>query len=98
MHWLNQHTRDQHGNDFLSITPAEQTQILETLAYRRHHTSDNDEGQKFFAKLREYTLMGYYTTRIGLEQLDYPGFRSYSSSPGCTHHDDPAHVNAHPEA
>ena len=45
----------------------------------------------FFRLLREYTVMGFYTTRIGLEELGYPGLRTYSKSPECPHVNDPEH-------
>jgi gluconate 2-dehydrogenase gamma chain len=45
--------------------------------------------------MREYTVMGYYTSRIGLEQLDYPGLKFYSASPECPHKDDPEHLHLH---
>jgi len=50
----------------------------------------------FFKLLRSYTVMGYYTTRIGLEALDYPGLRFYSASPECPHKDDPEHKHLPP--
>ena len=36
--------------------------------------------------------MGYYTTRVGMESLDFPGFKFYHASPGCPHHDNPEHI------
>jgi hypothetical protein len=36
-------------------------------------------------------VMGYYTSRVGLSELDYPGLRFYSQSPACPHTDDPEH-------
>jgi hypothetical protein len=47
----------------------------------------------FFQLLRKYTVMGYYTSRIGLEELDYPGLKFYSESPGCPHDGDPEHMH-----
>lgn len=44
-----------------------------------------------FKLLRRYTVMGYYTTRIGLEELDFPGLKMYSKSPGCPHTNDREH-------
>jgi gluconate 2-dehydrogenase gamma chain len=35
--------------------------------------------------------MGYYTSKVGLEQLNYPGLKFYSASPECPHKDDPEH-------
>jgi hypothetical protein len=38
--------------------------------------------------------MGFYTSKVGLQQLDYPGLRShYPRLPGCPHPDDPEHRN-----
>jgi gluconate 2-dehydrogenase gamma chain len=45
----------------------------------------------FFRLIRSYTVMGYYTSRIGLEELNYPGLKLYSHSPECPHKDDPEH-------
>jgi hypothetical protein len=53
-------------------------------------------GYSFFKLLRKYTVMGYYTSRIGLEALDYPGLKFYSASPECPHHGDPEHVHLPP--
>jgi hypothetical protein len=36
--------------------------------------------------------MGFYTSRIGLEELDFPGLRFYAESPGCPHVDDRGHL------
>jgi gluconate 2-dehydrogenase gamma chain len=67
---------------------AQAEQVLRKIA-----TSNQSEleGPAFFKLLRSYTVMGYYTTRIGLEALDYPGLRMYSASPECPHKDDPEH-------
>jgi gluconate 2-dehydrogenase gamma chain len=77
---------------FSSLPPEAQSAILERLAYRAKHRKSEKAGQEFFHLMRRYTVMGFYTTRIGLESLDYPGLTFYSTSPGCTHHDNPEHV------
>ena len=48
--------------------------------------------------MREHTLMGFYTSRIGLEQLGYPGLQFYAESPGCPHPDDPEHAHLRPQS
>jgi hypothetical protein len=43
--------------------------------------------------MRDYTVVGYYTTNTGLESLGYPGLRTASPKmPGCSHPDDPEHA------
>lgn len=78
---------------FADLTPAEQNAILERLAYKAKRRPGEEAGQQFFQLFRRYTVMGYYTTRIGLEALDYPGLKFYATSPGCIHDGNPEHVN-----
>jgi len=85
LRWL-----DEHG------FTGQQTELLTRIAYRKHFVKGEEEGQSFFKLLRRYTVMGYYTTRIGLEQLNYPGLHFYSSSPGCPHKNDPEHNHLPP--
>jgi gluconate 2-dehydrogenase gamma chain len=80
------------GAPFASLDGVAQTAVLERLAYKAKHREGEKAGQQFFQLIRRYTVMGFYTTRIGLKSLDYPGLTFYSTSPGCTHHDNPEHV------
>jgi hypothetical protein len=66
--------------------------LLERLAYKSKHRPNETTGQQFFLLFRRYTVMGFYTTRVGLESLDFPGLKFYSESPGCPHHDNPEHT------
>lgn len=89
--WLETRALRDHGRPFTKLVEAEQIALLEPLAYEDRHRAGDEEGRAFFALLREHTVMGFYTSRIGLEQLDYPGLRIYAESPGCPHPDDPEH-------
>ncbi len=89
--WLDAHSLGLHAKTFAAIDEQHQTEILRHLAYKEHHRAGEEDGQAFFHLLRSYTVMGYYTSRVGLEQLDYPGLRVWSESPGCPHTDDPEH-------
>ena len=77
---------------FVRLSAVEQNALLERLAYKARYRADEKKGQMFFQLFRKYTVMGFYTTRIGLESLDYPGLTFYATSPGCTHHGNPEHV------
>ena len=44
--------------------------------------------------MRDYTVVGYYTTKIGFESLGYPGLQVvWPAMPGCPHPDDPEHAH-----
>ncbi len=99
--WLDAHARASGARDFRALSTDARNALLRPLA----ETSPIDgapadasfeEGRQFFALVREYTLMGFYTSRIGLEQLGYPGLQIYTELPGCPHPDDPAHEHLPP--
>jgi parvulin-like peptidyl-prolyl isomerase len=50
-----------------------------------------ENGRAFFQLLRKYTVIGFYTSRMGMEQLGAPGLKFYTESPECPHGDDPEH-------
>ncbi len=91
LHWLNGRARQAHMTDFGKLSPEQQNALLKTVAYRRDYLPGQEAEQKFFLLLRRYTVMGYYTSRIGLEELDFPGLKLYTESPACPHHGDPEH-------
>ena len=80
------------ASDFAGLPQAAQTALLERVAYKAKQRTEDTAGQAFFRLMRKYTVTGFYTTRIGLESLDYPGLKFYTASPGCPHHGNPEHV------
>jgi len=91
--WLDAHAAELHGAPFRTLDDPKRNDLLGSLAYRDRYRDGEEEGRVFFKLIREYTLMGFYTSKIGLEQLDYPGLRIYLESPGCPHPDDPEHLH-----
>lgn len=97
--WLDAHADRLYGRPFINIDPDKQRGILDHLAYKEKYRAGEEEGQAFFKLVREYTMMGFYTSKAGLEELDYPGLRVfYSSTPSCPHHGDPEHRHLPPPA
>lgn len=94
--WLDAHAQNLHGSPFRGLDEPTQTGLLEPLAYRQRHRAGEEEGRAFFKLMRDYTMMGFYTSKVGLEQLDYPGLRIYAESPGCPHPGDPEHRHLPP--
>jgi len=93
LNWMNARSQSEYGHQFLDCTPEQQNNQLEALAYRRKFTPGTESGRAFFQMMRDYTVVGYYTTRIGLESLGYPGLQVvWPAMPACPHPDDPEHV------
>jgi len=96
LNWLNAHCRYAYGHEFLACSSAQRTELLTALAYKAHYSAATEPGREFFQVLRDYTVAGYYTSRVGMESLGFPGLRSsWPKPPGCPHHDDPEHQRLH---
>ena len=94
--WLNAHSAKANAKPFLALAPLQQTALLEPLAYKKKFRAGEEPGREFFNLIREYTIMGFYTSEIGLKELDFPGLRFYAESPACPHKDDPEHRHLPP--
>lgn len=80
--WLDGHAIELHGAPFVALQEQQQVSILESL----------DEGQdpqlapgaEFFVRLKRLTVEGYYTSRIGIAELNKHGVPSTFA---CQHDD-----------
>ena len=91
--WVNARCQSEFARPFMQCTADQQHGLLEEFAYKSKFTPTTEAGRAFFQMVRDYTVVGYYTTKIGLETLGYPGLQSvWPSMPGCSHPDDPEHV------
>ena len=89
--WLNAHSERSTGKKFLELSPEQQTSLLEPLGLKNKARPGEEDGRKFFALLREYTLTGFYTSEIGFRELDNPALKFYAESPECPHKNDREH-------
>ena len=83
--WLDSRCVDQYGKGYLECAPEQRKEILDLIAYRKNAKSDHSlsQGVAFFAFLRDMTCDGYYTSKIGIEDLQYIGNVARSEWPGC---------------
>ena len=95
--WLDDHARQHYGADFTRISPAQQVVLLEPLAYQARYQAGAEPGQELFRRLKELTVMGFYSSRIGYAELDNPALQLvYPQSPSCPHTGDPSHQHLPP--
>jgi gluconate 2-dehydrogenase gamma chain len=72
--WLDQTMTTQHKTAFATATPAQQTALLDVIAFKENKTPDNAPGVDFFILARRMTVDGFYTSDIGIRDLN-PGGR-----------------------
>lgn len=89
--WMDKTAVKYFEKTFAELEAGQQNEILENIAYKNKFKAGEKEGQEFFALFRNYTVMGYYTSRPGMEALGVPNLKTYTASPECPHHGDPEH-------
>jgi gluconate 2-dehydrogenase gamma chain len=87
--WLDARSIQTSHKPFVELTAAEQTALLTPLAHPANSEPEDQPGVEFFQEMKDLTIFGYYTSKIGLEQeLEYGGDDYHTEFPGaCTHSD-----------
>lgn len=57
------------ARDFASAEAAQQTALLDVIAFRKNRTPETEAGVDFFVLLRRMTCDGFYTSAIGMRDL-----------------------------
>jgi len=85
LNWLDSACRDRYEHTFLESAPAQKKEILDLIAYQKNAKSDPSlsQGIAFFARLRQMTCDAFYTSKIGIEDLQYIGNTALAEFPGC---------------
>jgi hypothetical protein len=60
-------------------------ETLESTAQLAHLVNLENTNDPFMIWMKRRTLDGFYTSRQGLQELDYKGNAFYAQSPGCDH-------------
>jgi hypothetical protein len=83
--WLDNFCMDRHQCTFLECSPAQKKEVLDSIAYRKNAAVDPtlSQGVAFFAALRNMTCDGFYTSKIGIDDLQYIGNTALADFPGC---------------
>jgi gluconate 2-dehydrogenase gamma chain len=83
--WLDNFCVDRYDKPFMECTPEQRKQVLDLIAYRKNARQDSSlrPGVAFFSFLRRLTCDGFYTSKIGIADLQYVGNTSLQEFPGC---------------
>ena len=79
--WLDAAMKRRGATDFVSAPPAEQTALLDLIAYRRNASAELSPGIEFFTWVRRMTVDAFYTSEIGIRDIDYRGNSAMASYP-----------------
>ena len=83
--WLDRYCSEQFNKTFLDCSPAQQTQVLDKLAYVKSLPRELEQARSFFVLVRSLTCDGFYSSKLGFQELGYQGNTFVTQWRGCTH-------------
>lgn len=81
--WLDLECNRQFGHDYLGCTQTQQKQILDRIAYPKHAAPEDAAGVAFFNRLRDLVVSGFFSSKMGVQDLPYLGNQMLASWDGC---------------
>lgn len=71
--WLDNQMKRRHEQDFISCTDAQRIALVDAIAYPERKKSGMSQGIAFFSLMRNLAASGFWSSKIGIEDLGYMG-------------------------
>ncbi|HUQ89979.1 MAG TPA: gluconate 2-dehydrogenase subunit 3 family protein [Vicinamibacterales bacterium] len=81
--WLDNECQQRFDKTFLDCVDAERHAVLDDIAWPEKARPEFSHGVAFFNSFRDLTASGFWTTRMGIDDLQYMGNRSVARWNGC---------------
>ena len=81
--WLDVECQERFDKTFLDCAETERTAVLDDIAWPEKARPELSHGVAFFNSFRDLTASGFWTTRMGIDDLQYLGNRSVARWNGC---------------
>jgi hypothetical protein len=81
--WLDLESNRAYNHDFIDASETEKKQLLDRIAYPKTAAPEDAAGVVFFNQIRNLVLSGFYSSKMGIEDLPYLGNKMLSEWNGC---------------
>lgn len=81
--WLDLECQRRFDRTFVDCAPAERAAVLDDIAWPSRAAPARAHGVAFFNSFRDLTAAGFWTSRVGIADLQYLGNRSVAQWRGC---------------
>lgn len=71
--WLDGFSNRLYNKEFVACSDTEQLAMCDRIAYPKKTKPELKQGEQFFTRMRNLTLTGYFTSKMGIEDLGYKG-------------------------
>jgi hypothetical protein len=83
LRWLDGFAYTSFHRSFANCTDAERRQLLDQIAWPARAKPELREGVNYFNRLRDFTAAGFFSSPMGVKDLDYRGNVAIPVWPGC---------------
>jgi hypothetical protein len=73
LRWLDSTSLKLFGKKFVEATKPQQIQLVDEIAYPKQAKPEYSQGVAFFNRLRGLVVTGFYTSKMGIQDLGYVG-------------------------
>ncbi len=83
--WLDHYCMERFGEDFQACAERDQIAVLDALSDGKNVPPAMGPGRAFFVQVRELTCDGFYSSKLGFQEVGFKGNSAVSVWTGCTH-------------
>jgi len=81
--WLDTEAGERFGAEFVAVQDAQRRAILDDIAWPRKAKPAHSQGVAFFNRFRDLTASGFFSSEIGVRDLQYRGNEFVMEWTGC---------------
>jgi len=81
--WIDHECENRHDKRFLDCTPEQRAAVLDDIAWPQKAKPEFQHGVAFFNSFRDLTASGFWSSKMGVEDLKYLGNVMNASWTGC---------------
>ena len=83
LRWIDAQCEKRYDKRFVECTDAERTAVLDDIAWPQKATPEVQHGVTFFNSFRDLTAAGFWSSKMGVIDLQYTGNTMMPEWPGC---------------
>jgi len=84
LNWLDVQCQKQFDVNFIDCTEDQKMNMLDQIAYPEVAAAEMQQGVSFFNRFRDLVASGFWTSKMGIEDIEYMGNQPYAWQ-GCSH-------------
>jgi hypothetical protein len=83
LRWLDTQSNARFGKTFVDAAPTERTTLLDDIAWPAKAKPEHSQGAAFFSRFRDLTAGGFFSSRMGVADVQYMGNVPVAEWKGC---------------